>query len=75
MTQRAFGRYSAAFGALAVLFLGLASAAPPEKSRNHFDSDAPMREPAFFDFAVLGSPGEAQWKRSRNSIRRPRQMV
>jgi hypothetical protein len=62
MIQRAFGRFFSAFGALAVLFLGLASAASPEKSRNHFDSDAPMREPAFFDFAILGSPGEAQWK-------------
>jgi len=34
----------------------------PEKSRNHFDSDAPFREPAFFDFAVLGAPGPAAWR-------------
>jgi hypothetical protein len=29
--------------------------------RNHFDSDATMREPAFFDFTVLGAPGAAEW--------------
>ncbi len=39
-----------------------AEKASAEKLRNHFDSDAPLREPAFFDFAVLGAPGEAQWK-------------
>jgi hypothetical protein len=33
-----------------------------EKLRNHFDSDALLREPAFFDFVVLGAPGAAQWK-------------
>jgi hypothetical protein len=30
--------------------------------RNHFDSDALLREPAFFDFAVLGAPGTADWR-------------
>ncbi|HEY6050159.1 MAG TPA: hypothetical protein VIZ58_02855 [Thermoanaerobaculia bacterium] len=48
-----------------VLLLTLCAAgasAVPEKSRNHFDSDAPMRAPGFFDFLVLGSPGEAQWR-------------
>ncbi|MEO8432650.1 MAG: hypothetical protein ABI592_14150 [Acidobacteriota bacterium] len=54
------------FGLLtaAALFAStLAAAAPgPEVSRNHFDSDAPMREPGFFDFVVLGAPGEALWK-------------
>jgi hypothetical protein len=29
--------------------------------RNHFDSDAQMRAPGFFDFAVLGAPGRADW--------------
>jgi hypothetical protein len=29
--------------------------------RNHFDSDAQMRAPGFFDFAVLGAPGPAEW--------------
>lgn len=30
--------------------------------RNHFDSDAPMRPPAFFEFVVLGEPGAAEWR-------------
>ena len=29
--------------------------------RNHFDADAQMRAPGFFDFAVLGAPGPADW--------------
>ena len=29
--------------------------------RNHFDSDAQMRAPGFFDFAVLGAAGRADW--------------
>ncbi len=33
-----------------------------QKLRNHFDSDALLREPAFFDFAVLGAPAAADWK-------------
>lgn len=32
-----------------------------EKLRNHFDSDAQMRAPAYFDFKVLIAPGEADW--------------
>ena len=50
--------------AAALLAAGLTcGAAPvPEASRNHFDSDAPMREPGFFDFVVLGTPGEALWR-------------
>jgi len=42
----------------------LASAASPAaagKIRNHFDSDAPLRPPAFFEFVVLGAPGPAEW--------------
>ena len=39
-----------------------AAFAAVEKIRSHFDSDAPMRAPGFFDFAVLGNPGPAQWK-------------
>ena len=52
----------------ALLFLlcaaaaGAQNAATAEKLRNHFDSDALLREPAFFDFVALGSPGLAQWK-------------
>lgn len=45
-----------------ILLLAPALGARAEKLRNHFDSDAVMREPAFFDFLVLGAPGEAQWK-------------
>ncbi|MDQ6894139.1 MAG: hypothetical protein M3167_15860 [Acidobacteriota bacterium] len=52
---------AAAFAAGLALLSGVASAAP-EKNRNHFDSDAPMRAPGFFDFLVLGAPGEAQWR-------------
>ena len=52
----------ALLGALALASLAPAAAARGEKIRNHFDSDAVMREPAFFDFVVLHSPGEAQWK-------------
>ena len=29
--------------------------------RNHFDSDAVMRAPGFFDFAEVGAPGRADW--------------
>jgi hypothetical protein len=54
---------------LLALVLGLAlspaalpGAGGPERIRNHFDSDAPLREPGFFDFVTLGAPGDAQWK-------------
>src|SRR5580765_5813845 len=66
MTSRTSQRRAAASvaAALAVglLLPGTSASASPEKSRNHFDSDAPMRAPGFFDFVVLGSPGEAQWR-------------
>ncbi len=49
--------------ALLLLLLAAAgSARSSEKLRNHFDSDGLLREPAFFDFLVLGPPGEAEWK-------------
>lgn len=49
--------------ALAVSLVGLLpAAAQAEKLRNHFDSDAVMHEPAFFDFVTLGAPGETSWK-------------
>ncbi len=53
---------------LMLLFLlgaGAALAQAPagdQKLRNHFDFDALLREPAFFDFIVLGAPGPAQWR-------------
>jgi hypothetical protein len=50
-------RWRLAVGALAL------AAAPVlgEQIRNHFDSDAMMREPGFFDFLVLGAPAKARW--------------
>jgi hypothetical protein len=47
---------------LALAGLLFAFAARGEKIRNHFDSDAPMREPGFFDLVVWGAPGEAEWR-------------
>ena len=50
-------------GALLLVFTAAAAVAQnAEKLRNHFDSDGLLREPAFFDFLVLGPPGEAEWK-------------
>jgi hypothetical protein len=46
-------------GAAAVLLL--AATARAERLRSHFDSDALNRPPGFFDFAVLGAPGQARW--------------
>jgi hypothetical protein len=52
-------------GVVCVLLGGLACGATAQAGggaiRNHFDSDAPLRAPAFFDFAVLGIPGKADW--------------
>lgn len=45
----------------AVAWLALAVPGRGEKLRNHFDSDAPMRIPGYFDFAILGQPGRAEW--------------
>jgi hypothetical protein len=49
-------------GAVLLLLAAFGSAQNAEKLRNHFDSDGLLREPAFFDFLVLGPPGEAEWK-------------
>lgn len=40
----------------------LAVAAQAEKIRNHFDSDAAMRPPGFFDAVVWGGRGDAEWR-------------
>ena len=53
-------RHAAAFAcgialAASALFAG-------ESIRNHFDSDATMREPGYFDLVVLGAPGAALWR-------------
>ncbi len=47
---------------LAAAAAGAQSAGDAQQLRNHFDSDALLREPAFFDFAVLGAPGAADWR-------------
>jgi hypothetical protein len=63
---------------LAALLLG-AVAVPglAEKLRNHFDSDAPLRPPAFFDFAVVGADARAEWMvlADRNSPSAPNQVT
>ena len=41
--------------------LAAAAQEPGTVIRNHFDSDAAMRAPAFFDFAILAAPGPAEW--------------
>jgi hypothetical protein len=33
----------------------------PPPIRNHFDSDAAMRAPAYFDFTEVGAPGASDW--------------
>jgi hypothetical protein len=35
--------------------------ASPSVIRNHFESDAPMRAPAFFDFVEVVAPGASDW--------------
>lgn len=41
--------------------IALAAAARGERLRTHFDFDALLAQPAFFDFLVLGTPGPARW--------------
>jgi hypothetical protein len=60
MTTTAVNR--GACGVLLLAFAAAAVAQSAEKLRNHFDADSLLREPAFFDFVVLGPPGEAEWK-------------
>jgi hypothetical protein len=45
-----------------ICLLAVSAGAAPERVRNHFDSDASMRPPGFFDFLVLGTPGKAEWR-------------
>ena len=50
---------------MCALLLAVNFSAPAQQSggviRNHFDSDANLRAPGYFDFAVLGAPGPADW--------------
>jgi len=50
---------------------------PPGRIRNHFDSDAHLGPPSFFDFVVLGAPGVAEWKvvAGRNPYSSPNQTM
>jgi len=50
----------AALLAFGLLFAAAASARA-EKIRMHFDADSAGRPPAFFDFVVWGTPGNADW--------------
>jgi len=54
------GRLPSAYLVLAALALPAATA-PAEQVRSHFDSDAIMRVPGFFDLVELGSPGRTRW--------------
>jgi hypothetical protein len=53
------------------------AATPPQRIRNHFDSDAHLGPPSFFDFVVLGAPGAAEWKvvAGRNPFSSPNQAM
>ncbi|HKA37171.1 MAG TPA: hypothetical protein VKH43_10155 [Thermoanaerobaculia bacterium] len=53
-------RIAAACSALA--FLAAPGAHAQTALRSHFDSDSIGRQPAFFDFVVLGAPGVAGWR-------------
>ncbi len=44
-----------------VLAFGLAPEAGAEQLRNHFDTDALMRPPGFFDFVILAGTGTPRW--------------
>ncbi len=46
---------------IAAAWLAAAPASRAEVWRNHFESDAQSRPPAFFDLQVLGEPGRANW--------------
>lgn len=48
--------------ALLALGLSFAAVGSAEKIRSHFDSDAAMRPPGFFDAVVWGVGGAAEWR-------------
>ena len=53
---------STRLAALLALGLAVSGAAPAERVRNHFDADAAMRAPGFFDLVVWGGRGDAEWR-------------
>jgi hypothetical protein len=62
--MKSHGRLRSACALLLVLASAGSLPARAEEWRNHFDSDAVMRPPAFFDLVVLGEAsggGEARW--------------
>jgi len=61
MKRMGIGRVAAACALAGALAAGAAAQTGSGVIRNHFDSDAPLRAPAFFDFAVLLAPGRADW--------------
>lgn len=46
---------------LSILLGVLSAEVRAEKLRAHFDFDALLGQPAYFDFVVLGEPGPARW--------------
>ena len=49
-------------GCLAIAAAAPKDSAPWQRLRNHFDSDAVLGAPGYFDFLVLGQAGPAQWR-------------
>src|SRR5215831_10104663 len=47
---------------LSLAAFGSPDAGSPHRLRNHFDSDAVLGAPGYFDFLVLARSGPAQWK-------------
>ena len=54
-----------------------AQSAAPQRIRNHFDSDAHLSPPAFFELVVLGAPAAADWKvvAGRNPYSSPNELM
>ncbi len=60
--MKSLGRLRSACVLLSLAFAAGSRPASAEELRNHFDSDAMMRPPAFFDLVVLGdTPGDSKW--------------
>ena len=55
-------RIRIALACAALGWLAAAGAQAQAPLRSHFESDSIGRQPAFFDFVVLGAPGVAAWR-------------